>query len=207
MDRHEAFTQYKAAEGAETNNTLRAAKATQKQMRARRAELGGTVNTSKQRIDYLRGLLDAKKAEREANIEYGGGGESEIIDEEEYAYIQELKQTKLTYKEAHAEMRAATQAMEAAGATADETRVALLAQFESWYALSFSEGAENDAMNSIGMDEGLGQTKGDDMDDDEHFEQLQLDRVMAEEPDSLAFINARKSVIKRGGANAGRLRN
>ena len=40
------------------------------------------------RIDYLRELLDTKKAEREANIEYGGGGESEIIDEEEYAYIQ-----------------------------------------------------------------------------------------------------------------------
>ena len=49
MDRHEAFTQFKAAEGAETNNTLRAAKATQKQMRARRVELGGTVNASKQR--------------------------------------------------------------------------------------------------------------------------------------------------------------
>ena len=97
--------------------------------------------------------------------------------------------------------------MEAAGATADETRVELLAQFESWYSLSFSEGAENDAMNTGGMDEGLGQTKGDDMDDDEQFEQLQLDRVMAEEPDSLAFVNARKSVIKRGGANAGRLRN
>jgi len=45
----QAFTQFKAAEGAETNNTLRAAKATQKQMRARRVELGGTVNASKQR--------------------------------------------------------------------------------------------------------------------------------------------------------------
>jgi hypothetical protein len=105
-------------------------------------------------------------------------------------------------------MRAATQAMEEANATADETRVELLKQFESWYELSFSEGAENDAMNTSSMSVGeLGQTKGDDMDDDEQFEQLQLDRVMAEEPDSLAFVNARKSVIKRGGANAGRLRN
>ena len=45
----QAFTQFKGQEGAETNNTLRAAKATQKQMRARRSELGGTVNASKQR--------------------------------------------------------------------------------------------------------------------------------------------------------------
>ena len=198
-------------EGVETNNTLRAAKATQKQMRARRSELGGSVNVSKQRIDYLRELLDSKKAEREANIEYGGGGDSEIIDEEEYAYIQELKQTKQTYKEAHAEMRAATAAMESASSTVDETRAELLAQFESWYMLTFTEDeGENDAMNTSSKSIGeLGQTASghDDMDDDEQFDQLQLDRVMAEEPDSLAFVNARKSVIKRGGANAGRLRN
>ena len=41
------------------------------------------------------------------------------------------------------------------------------------------------------------------MDEDEQFEQLQLDRVMAEEPDSLAFVNARKAVLKKGGAKAG----
>ena len=89
--------------------------------------------------------------------------------------------------------------MEAAGATADETRVELVAQFESWYSLSFSEGAENDAMNTSGMDEGLGQTKGDDMDDDEQFEQLQMARVMAEQPESLAFVRARKSVGRKVG--------
>ena len=91
--------------------------------------------------------------------------------------------------------------MEAAGATADETRVELVAQFESWYSLSFSEGAENDAMNTSGMDEGLGQTKGDDMDDDEQFEQLQMTRVMETQPESLAFVRARQQVASRVGKN------
>ena len=32
------------------------------------------------------------------------------------------------------------------------------------------------------------------MDDDEQFEQLQMQRVMAENPESLAFVRARKTV-------------
>merc|ERR1719217_1193954 len=146
-------------------------------MRAKRAELGAVVNSSKQRIDYLRELLDAKKAEREATTEYGG--ESEIIDEEEYGYIQELKDVKQTYKQAHAEMRAATAAMDSAKSTEDETRAELLKQFDSWYTLSFSE----EGMDDLGAGtRSLSMTAGQDtMDDDEQFDQLQLDRVMAEE--------------------------
>jgi len=32
------------------------------------------------------------------------------------------------------------------------------------------------------------------VDDDEHFDQLQVARVMAEEPESLAFVRARQAV-------------
>ena len=47
----------------------------------------------------------------------------------------------------------------------------------------------------------------DTMDVDEAFEQMQLERVIAEEPDSVAFVKARKAVLKRGGgAGARRLR-
>ena len=54
MDRQEAFSQFKAAEGSDINGELLAAKATFKQMKARRVELAGICNTSKQQIDTLR---------------------------------------------------------------------------------------------------------------------------------------------------------
>ena len=207
MDRQEAFSQFKGAEGSDLNGELLTAKATFKQMKARRVELAGICNTSKQQIDTLRVALDDKKAAREASLEYGGGG-AEIIDEEEYAYIQELKEAKASYKQAHTEMRAANAAMEGASVTADEKRAELLRQFDSWYTLSFSEeGAMDDAglmTSQAGTDGGGG--LNDTMDEEEKFEQLQVDNVMAEDPDSLAFVRARKAVLKKGGAKAGRLR-
>lgn len=210
MDRQEAFSQFKAAEGSATNGELLAAKAAFKQMKGRRVELAGACNASKQAIDTLRVALDDKKAAREAAREYGGGGGgAEIIDEEEYAYIQELKEAKAAYKESHAEMRAANAAMEGASVTADEKRAELLTSFDSWYTLSFSEegelggGADAGLLASqAGTDGGLNDT----MDEEEKFEQLQVDNVMAEDPDSLAFVRARKAVLKKGGAKAGRLR-
>lgn len=206
MDRQEAFSQFKAAEGSEINGELLAAKATFKQMKARRVELAGICNTSKQQIDTLRVALDDKKAAREASLEYGGGG-AEIIDEEEYAFIQELKEAKASYKQAHTEMRAANAAMESASQQADEKRAELLRQFDSWYTLSFSEEGVGDEASGLmtsqaGTDSGLNDT----MDEEEKFEQLQVDNVMAEDPDSLAFVRARKAVLKKGGAKAGRLR-
>ena len=42
--------------------------------------------------------------------------------------------------------------------------------------------------------------QGDVMDDDEIFEQMQMNQVLGTEPDSLAFVRARKNAAgKKGG--------
>ena len=73
------------------------------------------------------------------------------------------------------------------------------------YTLSFSEEGEGFG-DTLGLSTSQAGAPGgaDTMDEDEQFEQLQLDRVMAEEPDSLAFVRARKSVLKSKGGTAGR---
>ena len=53
--------------------------------------------------------------------------------------VQELKEVKAAYKQAHGEMRAANEAMVHAAATVDEARAELLKQFDSWYTLSFAD--------------------------------------------------------------------
>jgi len=68
----------------------------------------------------------------------------------------------------------------------------LLKSFDDWFVRSFT----------MVPDEIVTQVAGstisrDAMDDDEQFEQMQMDRVMAEKPESLAFVRARKSVRSR----------
>ena len=89
-----------------------------------------------------------------------------------------------------------------AASEVDAARQELLTQFNEWYAIAFHEQAEPLLQPSVR--EPPPAADKDVMDDDEQFEQLQMARVMADEPESLAFVRARKAVNKRGGGNARR---
>ena len=159
-----------------------------------RADGAAKVNAAKAKIDEVKAQLDAKKAERLEANRYASAEEAEIIDEEEFAYIQTLKEAKGSYKASHEAMRAAAAAMEAAEREAGSLRQQLVSTFENWYAETFTDD--------------LGATVGDAaaaaaheaMDDDEKFEALQTENVMASNPESLAYFRANKAMMrKRGG--------
>ena len=194
MSRDEAYANFKKSEGMVVNERLLAAKKTAKTARTQRASLAAQVNSAKGTIDSIRHSLDSKKAERalQANA---GQEDTEIIDEEEYSFIQELRAAKKSYKEAHEAMVAAADTAANAASEVDAARQELLEQFNEWYALNFHEPVE--PLQQPSVREPPPPADKDVMDDDEQFEQLQMARVMADEPESLAFVRARKAAGRR----------
>jgi len=191
MDKQAAFAQFKESEGFGFAQRLLQAKRDVKEHRARRAGLAAAVNEAKRQIDELKARLEAKKAERQA-VAAASGEEVDIIDEEEYALLQQVKAARRAYKEAHEELLSCNAALEACSEEADTARQELLKSFDEWYDQSFTPGPPAEAEE----EEEAAAGGGDAMDDDEQFEQLRMTRVMQEEPESLAFVRARHSVRK-----------
>jgi len=190
-DRQNAFVQFKQSEGASATQRLLQAKKDLKEYRSRRSSLAVQVNQAKRQIDIIKVQLDRKKTEREA-VAQTSEDEADIIDEEEYAFIQQCKAAKKTYKEFHETLVMCNAALDACSSEVDSARQNLLKSFDDWFVRSFT----------MVPDEIVTQVAGstisrDAMDDDEQFEQMQMDRVMAEKPESLAFVRARKSVRSR----------
>ena len=190
MGRAEAFMTFKSTEGMPANEKLMEAKAALKQSRGRRAELAAAVNGASQEIDAIKAQLGAKKAEREAAAV--SAQDAEIIDEEEYSMIQTLKAVKGTYKQSHEAMRQAATANAELANAADESRQELLRQFDEWCANSLGDAGTPTIAATTGGGGG-----DDPMDEDEQFEQMQIAKVMAEEPESLAFVRARNAAHGR----------
>jgi len=191
LGRAEAYAMFKADEGALKNGALLDAKRTLKSFKTTRSEAAAKVNTIKLRIDEL-------KLERESFAPKLGRAspvdtEDAIIDEDEYKVITELKTKKDDYKRFHEEMRAAARELGQAEASVNTAREELLTEFNEWYFDRYGP----DAVDAAPAAAPPAERKGDVMDDDEQFEQMQMARVMEEEPDSLAFVRARKEVSKK----------
>jgi len=190
MGRSEAFAQYKTSEGLQQNETLLKAKRELKSVKTERTASAQKCNEMKKALDQSKKTLEQKELERKG----AHNQEEEIIDEEEYALIQQVKASKNQYKQAYAAMQAATARMNELSTEVDTAREALLTSFNEWYAESFNEPAE--PLRGTKVVEPAAESK-DVMDDDEAFEVLQMQRVMEEDPNSLAFVRARKSVRPR----------
>jgi len=91
-------------------------------------------------------------------------------------------------------MTGATSEATSAKSQADAARSELLATFNEWYQLNFDEPME--ATRAPVREAQETQPRAAEvMDDDEQFEQLQMQRVMAEAPESLPFMRARKAAV------------
>ena len=110
----------------------------------------------------------------------------------------ELEKLKKIYKTEHTRMLTASQIIRQSSSSVDHLREQLLSGFNTWYSESFYDGDAAAAPAPIPVKSPSPENR-DVMDDDEQFEQLQMQRVMAEEPESLAFVRARQSVSKKAG--------
>jgi len=97
VGRQAAFLQFKQSEGELGTQRLLRAKKDLKEHRSKRSALAVQVNQFKRQIDVVKSKLDAKKMERDA-VAQMSEDEADIIDEEEYALIQESRAAKTSYK-------------------------------------------------------------------------------------------------------------
>ena len=180
-DRNRLFEVFKATEeGREVQEWLTLLGEKVRSLTARKKELRRRRNDIARVIKTTQGLYDARRAASLAQVE---GGEEEFVDEEEWRLLVDLKAQKKEFRDVVATTQevqsSLTPALEKYG-TIKERMVSL---FNTWVATKSDDvtGPENDE---------------DVLDDGEMFEKMEIERVLAEDPRSLAFVMAQKQQRK-----------
>jgi len=143
------------------------------------------VNSAKHSIDELKELLDRKKEGKEDMIEGEGEAEAvDVIDEEEFAWLSQLKAAKQRYRTSFDELRELKSDVEHISGLVENSRSQLLADFEQWMSVEHPDAASAEAA-------ALEEHTPDDVTTE--FEALEAERVMTRDPDSLPYFRASKN--------------
>ena len=172
--RNAAYDQFKktTVEGRTLSGTLRQEQFTLQEKRQALRDLATGMNSDKADIDRLTELL---KAKREAHKEG-----SDVTDDEEYQLARELKEKKLSYRQAFGQVKIIRQDMEQHKLSTQTAKENLIAAFQDW--------DRNDDFEDGGP--------GLDDDPEEEFENL-AQRHMMQDPEAMAFHVARKTTLHR----------
>jgi len=181
------------ADGQVLFEILKNCKSDLKDFRSRARDCSLTINSSKSKIDVLQADVESKKQSRIQSLKNSGfkaTDADEIIDEDEFILMKELKEEKRTYKNSFEQLQKLKVSVTKSQGETDEARDAFSDAFSRW---SGAKGTSaNGEMESTRPEE-FEMTDTDQLDDQEAFERLEVDRVMSKDPDSLAFFHAQKT--------------
>jgi len=184
-----AFAEYKAAEGQESYDQIEENKSALKLKKRLAKELSVQVNVAKREIDSLKAAIDEKKQRRDAQPLTDG--EDEVIDEEEFAFFKRMKEQKNVYRTRFVELKQAKDEAKYLTQLVDNGRRRLISGFEAWYKERYG-GAESEPDLGPAVDE-----TGEVLDYGEQFDKMEMEKITSEDPDSVSFYNATKSVASR----------
>jgi kinesin family protein 6/9 len=176
------FEAYIRGEGKDMHDQYVQSKSYIKELRARCKELASVMNDNKVKIDEYSKDIDIRKRNRIELLRKSGLKASEtedIVDEEEFRLMKELREVKRTYKDNFELLNTTKAALSSAQGQCDSFKNEVAQTFLLW-----STGG-NTAFEQ--------QDDGDRLDDQEAFDKLEFERVTADDPDSLAFFNAQKT--------------
>lgn len=196
-------------DGAKLYEELTNSKKVLKELKSKNKECVQSVNQAKIQIDELQTQLNEKKSSRIEMLRNSGyklSSENEIIDEEEFNLMKELKEVKRTYKNRYEQLNKLKLLLNNASEEAEYYRNYFANSFASWslgngitpgnnsnnhnYSGKLDINTENDYKS---MDKKYSDDFVDQLDDQEAFEKLEMERVVSQDPDSLAFFNAQKT--------------
>eukprot|EP00946_MAST-07B_sp_MAST-7B-sp1_P005220 g5220.t1 len=185
--RPEAFALFKQSDGYELNEALRKEKRAMKALQRGSRTVRATLNQHKSQIDALQAEIETKrKAQSSLEMNKTEDGE-EIIDEEEFRLLSELQRTKRAYRSLFSEHKDIAIKLSAADRSVRAARTALVDQFDRWFAVATGEALLDGAKDV---------TNDDRLDEGEMFEKMEMERVMDEDPESVAFFMAQKKRSK-----------
>ena len=176
------FEAYAKSEGADVYEEFNRAKAELKEVRARSKELTADINSAKGDIDRLQGEIASRKTSRIELLTKSGlrsKETEEIVDEEEFRLMKELREAKRAYKNGYERLQKVKGSIQEA-----QMRVARVKDDLASGFLMRSQEAAFDG-EPVGP--------ADQLDDQEAFDRLETQRVMDTDPDSLAFFHANKT--------------
>jgi kinesin family protein 6/9 len=178
-------------EGQQAYQNFTSLKIRTKDLKSKIRQLTQDVNDAKFEIDGLNKDLEMKKNSRIQYAKQKPG--TEFVDEEEMRIVKSLKEAKQKYRNNFEQMQRQQGQLTATLNEMDEAKLKLVDMWKSWQ-LNSSRYDSPVRPGSSGGRFNMSQTEGgDELDDQEAFDKLEVERVMANDPDSLAFFTAQKT--------------
>ena len=171
-DKEKAYRMFKNGPGREYNDVVLSIMA---QIRNEKIEMNRYKNEADELVMRAKSLsneIEVKKTKRSKQDE-----DEDIIDEEEYQLWKQYKETTRKYRAAKATYKKSRSRVLSLKSDKTEAQRKLVDKFNLWF-----------------MEKTAHLEKGDVLDYGEEFERLESIRVMEDDPDSLAFFRAQKSM-------------
>jgi len=200
-----AYEIFKRGEGKYINDELTSTKASLRRQKQQAKAASSSINKFKQEIAAIQSQLSEKKATRgqiepSSSLKMAKNGTDnqadDIMDEEEFRLIKKEREAKRAYKAAFENLRFLKEEMVSLEKQVDSLKYQLISDFEAWHA---------GTRNMFGVSQELTDDE-DKLDDAEAFEKMEMERIMSQDPESLAFFQAQKTRIATKNQNSLALR-
>jgi kinesin family protein 6/9 len=191
-DKQVVFLDWKAKEGAVYEAEFEQNRQELRKSRADAKEALAVANSKKRTMDEIKERLERKKAERAPEIETVNDDEPIIVDEEEYALIDNLKAIKAECSEAFKTYRNfKNDVVPNMENMLQRCKVKLVQAFEEWHDQKY--GHLSAATTSMPFER---EKTGERYDPQEQFDLMEAERLETQHPDALAYHKARKNAAR-----------
>ncbi|CAK4224291.1 unnamed protein product [Aphanomyces euteiches] len=150
------------------------------------------LNTTKILIDELRQQIEEKRTSRKktsvSKESKDSKDDDEVVEEEEFILMRKEREAKRDYRVMYDDLKEAKNEYDFIQRNIELLRMRLVQEFEEWY---------QDGGSQAKADEG----DRDKLDEGEKFDQMEVERIRAQDPDSLAFFQAQKKMRQMGSSN------
>ncbi|UPR05061.1 kinesin [Chloropicon primus] len=192
IDKSTAFDlfKYEVEEGRNLSMILKERKKRLTDLRHNLRDQTMELNSGKEEIDSLTHALKNREGTKSE-------GDQDVVDEEQYKYMQSLKTAKRNYREVYQKVRDSQLQVQTCSRDVVAAKVDLYKRFNDWYPRTMANVVSRDEllakMNSLSVQ---ADEENELLDASEHFDKVEMQRIILEDPDSLAFHTAKKSLKK-----------
>ncbi|EQC31810.1 hypothetical protein SDRG_10599 [Saprolegnia diclina VS20] len=169
--------------GKKTHMQLQEEKESLKQIKEKMKDITGQLNRTKAAIDELKLQVNEKRTNRKSPKKEGKATDDEVVDEEEFILMQREREAKRDYRVLFDDLKEARAEYDFTQRSIELLRMRMVNEFEEWFRDGGSQAKNGD-----------GDGDQDKLDEGEKFDQMEVDRIRAQDPDSLAFFQAQKKM-------------
>jgi len=184
-DKQTVFSDWKAREGKPLEEDF---DANRQQLKDKKQELKDTmqiVNVKKKEIDEAKEKVQRKQAEKDQ----AGDTDTDVVDEEYFALVRNLKELKQAYRDAFESHKVVKREVMQIEHNMQMCKQNLVASFEEYYEQKYRHLTQSDRV----VDDNR---VGEAYDSQEQFDLLEADRLEQQHPDALAFYKAKKTASR-----------